>query len=80
MDQLPQEKQNLAKFIFDNFKTEIISVDSAQIYQDMNIGSAKPSSSELNSYPHHLINLIKPTENYSVSQFKKDESMSLENI
>ena len=41
----------------------------------MNIGSAKPSSSELNSYPHHLINLIKPTENYSVSQFKKDESV-----
>ena len=40
----------------------------------MNIGSAKPNSSELNSYPHHLINLIKPTENYSVSQFKKDES------
>jgi tRNA dimethylallyltransferase len=67
-------KTELAKFIFDNFKTEIISVDSAQIYQDMNIGSAKPSSSELNSYPHHLINLIKPTENYSVSQFKKDES------
>ena len=67
-------KTELAKFIFDNFKTEIISVDSAQIYQGMNIGSAKPSSSELNSYPHHLINLIKPTENYSVSQFKKDES------
>ena len=64
-------KTELAKFIFDNFKTEIISVDSAQIYQDMNIGSAKPSLSELNSYPHYLINLIKPTENYSVSQFKK---------
>ena len=68
-------KTELAKFIFDNFKTEIISVDSAQIYQDMNIGSAKPNLSELNSYPHHLINLIKPTENYSVSQFKKDESI-----
>ena len=67
-------KTELAKFIFDNFKTEIISVDSAQIYQDMNIGSAKPSSSELNNYPHHLINLIKPTENYSVSHFKRDES------
>jgi len=67
-------KTDLAKFIFDNFKTEIISVDSAQIYRDMNIGSAKPNSLELNRYPHHLINLIKPTENYSVSQFKKDES------
>ncbi|MDC0542668.1 tRNA (adenosine(37)-N6)-dimethylallyltransferase MiaA [Methylophilaceae bacterium] len=73
-------KTELAKFIFDNFKTEIISVDSAQIYQDMNIGSAKPNSSELNSYPHYLINLIKPTENYSVSQFKKDESKASSNI
>ena len=57
-------KTELAKFIFDNFETEIISVDSAQIYQELNIGSAKPSSAELNSYPHYLINLIKPTENY----------------
>lgn len=73
-------KTELAKFIFDNFKTEIISVDSAQIYQDMNIGSAKPNSSELNSYPHYLIDLIKPTENYSVSQFKKDESKASSNI
>ena len=73
-------KTELAKFIFDNFKTEIISVDSAQIYQDMNIRSAKPNSSELNSYPHYLINLIKPTENYSVSQFKKDESKASSNI
>lgn len=73
-------KTELAKFIFDNFKTEIISVDSAQIYQDMNIGSAKLNSSELNSYPHYLINLIKPTENYSVSQFKKDESKASSNI
>ena len=73
-------KTELAKFIFDNFKTEIISVDSAQIYQDMNIGSAKPNSSELNNYPHYLINLIKPTENYSVNQFKKDESEASSNI
>ena len=73
-------KTKLAKFIFDNFKSEIISVDSAQIYQDMNIGSAKPNSSELNCYPHYLIDLIKPTENYSVSQFKKDESEASSNI
>ena len=73
-------KTELAKFIFHNFKTEIISVDSAQVYQDMNIGSAKPNSSELNSYPHYLIDLIKPTENYSVSQFKKDESEASSNI
>lgn len=66
-------KTDLAKFIYDKFKTEIISVDSAQVYQDMNIGSAKLSPSELKKYPHHLINLIKPTENYSVARFKSDE-------
>ena len=67
-------KTELAKTINDHFNTEIISVDSAQIYQGMDIGSAKPSVSELKKYPHHLINLIKPTENYSVSRFKEDES------
>ena len=73
-------KTELAKFVFDNFKTEIISVDSVQIYKDMDIGAAKPSSSELERYPHHLINLIPPTESYSVSQFKEDEFKVSSNV
>ncbi|MES2899043.1 MAG: tRNA (adenosine(37)-N6)-dimethylallyltransferase MiaA [Pseudomonadota bacterium] len=51
---------------------EIISVDSALVYRDMDIGTAKPSAQELASVPHHLIDIIDPTESYSVAQFCKD--------
>ncbi len=49
---------------------EIISVDSALIYRGMDIGTAKPSAEELASAPHHLIDIIEPTESYSVAQFR----------
>ena len=51
---------------------EIISVDSALVYRGMDIGSAKPSAEELASVPHHLIDIIEPTESYSVAQFRAD--------
>ncbi|MES3020996.1 MAG: tRNA (adenosine(37)-N6)-dimethylallyltransferase MiaA [Pseudomonadota bacterium] len=51
---------------------EIISVDSALVYRGMDIGSAKPSAEELASVPHHLIDIIDPTEAYSVAQFRAD--------
>ena len=51
---------------------EIISVDSALVYREMDIGTAKPSAEELASVPHHLIDIIDPTESYSVAQFSSD--------
>jgi tRNA dimethylallyltransferase len=51
---------------------EIISVDSALVYRGMDIGTAKPSADELASAPHHLIDIIDPTESYSVAQFRND--------
>ena len=51
---------------------EIISVDSALVYREMDIGTAKPSSEELASVPHHLIDIIDPLEAYSVAQFRAD--------
>ena len=51
---------------------EIISVDSAQVYRDMNIGTAKPSEAERHAVPHHLIDLIDPTESYSAARFRDD--------
>ena len=65
-------KTNLAVDLVNTFPFEIISVDSAQIYQDMNIGVAKPSKDVLDVAPHHLINIIKPDETYSVAQFLQD--------
>jgi tRNA dimethylallyltransferase len=52
--------------------SEIISVDSALVYREMNIGTAKPSAAELASVPHHLIDIISPAESYSVAQFLLD--------
>ena len=51
---------------------EIISVDSALVYRGMDIGTAKPNAEELASVPHHLIDIIEPTESYSVAQFSAD--------
>ena len=65
-------KTELALRLAKHLPIEIISVDSALIYQDMNIGSAKPSVLELSQVPHHLINILSPLETYSVAGFIKD--------
>ena len=51
---------------------EIISVDSALVYREMDIGTAKPTADELASAPHHLIDIIDPLDAYSVAQFRAD--------
>ena len=51
---------------------EIVSVDSALVYRDMDIGTAKPDADTLRRAPHHLINLIDPTQAYSAARFRAD--------
>jgi tRNA dimethylallyltransferase len=51
---------------------EIVSVDSAQVYIGMDIGTAKPSREERARVPHHLIDLIEPTQSYSAGRFRAD--------
>jgi tRNA dimethylallyltransferase len=55
---------------------EIISVDSALVYRGMDVGTAKPSAAERAIAPHHLIDIIEPTEAYSAMQFR-DEALRL---
>jgi tRNA dimethylallyltransferase len=66
-------KTQLAFELIEHFKNrqqfEIISIDSALVYRDMNIGTAKPDAATLKKYPHHLIDLIDPTEAYSAARF-----------
>ncbi|MBI3231315.1 MAG: tRNA (adenosine(37)-N6)-dimethylallyltransferase MiaA [Burkholderiales bacterium] len=50
---------------------EIISLDSALVYREMDIGTAKPSKAERASVPHHLIDIIDPVDSYSVAQFRE---------
>ena len=73
-------KTNLAVELVKRFPFEIISVDSAQIYRDMDIGVAKPSQDVLDIAPHHLINIIQPHEAYSVGQFTKDTLKLIDEI
>ena len=51
---------------------EIISVDSALVFRDMDIGTAKPSAEELAACPHHLIDIISPEDSYSAARFADD--------
>ena len=65
-------KTDLAIELYKNLGINIISVDSVQIYKHLNIGSGKPSSKVLDKYPHDLIDILRPNENYSTSQFQGD--------
>ena len=53
-------KTSLAFDLYDKLDVEIISVDSVQIYKNLDIGSGKPSKVLLKKYPHKLINKIEP--------------------
>ena len=59
---------------------EIISADSMQIYKHMDIGSAKISLDEMEGIPHHLIDIIEPTENFTAAEFKTRAEIIIEDI
>lgn len=62
-------KTELAIAISERFEVEIISVDSALIFRQMNIGTAKPGSDILAAVPHHLIDIVDPAQSWSVWDF-----------
>ena len=65
-------KSALALRLAERLELEIVSVDSGQVYRGMDIGTAKPSSAERRRAPHHLIDLLEPTESYSAGRFRTD--------
>jgi len=65
-------KTALAMALSDALPCDIISVDSALVYRDMDIGTAKPTTDELSKYPHRLINLRDATQSYSAADFCQD--------
>lgn len=65
-------KSGLSLLLAKKLPIEIISVDSALIYQGMNIGTAKPTMEEQARVPHHLIDIISPDQTYSASEFVDD--------
>jgi len=65
-------KSAVAMELARRFPVEIVSVDSAQVYRGMDVGTAKPSAEERRSVPHHLIDIVEPTEAYSAGRFRLD--------
>ncbi len=65
-------KTAVAMALADELPVELISVDSAQVFRDMDVGTAKPDRETLSRYPHRLIDLISPEESYSAARFRDD--------
>lgn len=63
-------KTQLAMDLFERLNGRIISVDSALIYKQMDIGTAKPSAAELARYPHALVDILDPAQSYSAADFR----------
>jgi tRNA dimethylallyltransferase len=73
-------KSKLAIELAEKLDGEIISADSMQVYFGMDIGTAKPSKEELEEVPHHLINIIPPDKNWSVSDFVSNAKNIIKDI
>ncbi len=65
-------KTGVAVELAQKLPVELISVDSALVFRDMDIGTAKPDAATLAKAPHHLIDIISPTEAYSAAAFRHD--------
>jgi tRNA dimethylallyltransferase len=65
-------KTGAAVELYSRLPVELISVDSALVFRDMNIGTAKPDAETLEKAPHHLIDIIPPTSAYSAANFRTD--------
>jgi tRNA dimethylallyltransferase len=73
-------KTAAAMALADRFPVELISVDSAQVFIDMDVGTAKPDRATLARYPHRLIDLITPEQSYSAARFRHDALAAMAEI
>ncbi|MFW6340552.1 MAG: tRNA (adenosine(37)-N6)-dimethylallyltransferase MiaA [Wenzhouxiangella sp.] len=70
-------KTAAAEWLHDHFPVRLISVDSAQVYRGLDIGSAKPDAAQLARYPHALIDLRWPEQTYSAADFVADAEAAM---
>ncbi|ESQ42022.1 hypothetical protein EUTSA_v10013462mg [Eutrema salsugineum] len=73
-------KSRLALELAKRLNGEIISADSVQVYRGLDVGSAKPSASDRKEVPHHLIDILHPSQDYSVGQFFDDGRQAAKDI
>src|SRR6185437_16859102 len=73
-------KSAVALALAQRFGGEIVTADSAQVYRGMDIGTAKPDAATRAAVPHHLLDLIEPTEAYSAARFRDDALAAIDAI
>lgn len=73
-------KTNLSLTLAQSFPIEIINVDSAQVYQGLDIGSGKPSFEQREKVPHHLMDIVDPKAPYNAAQFCHDATIAIQAI
>jgi len=73
-------KTELALGLAERLPLEIVSMDSAMVYRGLDIGTAKPSEAVRERVPHHLIDIVEPTEAYSAGRFARDAREALREI
>ncbi len=73
-------KTAIALKLAKRFNGEIISADSRQFYRELNIGTAKPTTEELSEVPHHLINMLSISEEYTAGKFENDAIRVIDHI
>jgi len=73
-------KSALAMTLAREFDGEIVSVDSAQVYRGMDVGTAKPTADERARVPHHLLDIVDPTESYSAARFVADAQRAIADV
>ncbi len=73
-------KTSLSIELAKKIQGEIVSADSMQIYKEMSIGTAKPTTEEMQGIKHYLIDFVSPDERYSVASYKKDAMEAIDKI
>ncbi|MEO8017573.1 MAG: tRNA (adenosine(37)-N6)-dimethylallyltransferase MiaA [Pseudomonadota bacterium] len=73
-------KSDFALRLAQEFPIEIVSVDSAQVYRGLDVGSAKPDAAVRAAVRHHLLDLVEPTASYSAGQFVRDAALAIADI
>ena len=73
-------KTELSLRLAEHFHTSIVSADSRQLYADLKIGTAAPTSEQLNRAPHYLVGTLKLTDYYSAARYEEEALATLDNL
>ena len=73
-------KTELSLRLAEHFHTCIVSADSRQLYADLKIGTAAPTSDQLNRVPHYLVGTLKLTDYYSAARYEEEALATLDNL